>query len=185
MAGLTKPSGWPASWSARAISPAQNGAAALVPPSDISAYAPPGAANTKAMPVDPEPAAATSGTPRIALMPGTSSWYAGRTNRLLNPPPDACECPSINSGNVFNAVSPTYAPVTGLAVSVVPPTASTSGSEAGRLTSLTGVDEPNFPRSLIAPPSPDEATKVTWRAAEYFSAELMAATSAGVAKCSP
>jgi transposase InsO family protein len=36
---------------------------------------------------------------------------------------------------VFNAVSPRYAPVTGFAVRLVAPTASTSGSEAGRLTS--------------------------------------------------
>ena len=39
-----------------------------------SAYAPPGAANTNAMPVEDEPSAATSGTPRMAPMPGTSSW---------------------------------------------------------------------------------------------------------------
>jgi hypothetical protein len=35
-----------------------------------------------------------------------------------------------------------YAPVPGSAVSVLPPTASAHGSEAGRLTSLNGVVEP-------------------------------------------
>jgi hypothetical protein len=71
----------------------------------------------------------------------------------LNPPPDPCEWPSISLGRVFDAVSLTYLPVTGFAVRLVPPTERTRGSEAGRLTSLTGVDEPNVPRSLIAPPS--------------------------------
>ena len=45
-------------------------------------------------------------------------------------------------------------------VSVVPPTASTSGSEAGRLTSFTGVP-PN--QSSLNPPLPPEvAITVTW-----------------------
>src|SRR5580692_4903498 len=39
--GLTKPRGWPASWSARAISPAQNGAAALVPSAPTNSSPPP------------------------------------------------------------------------------------------------------------------------------------------------
>ncbi|MGO9189086.1 MAG: hypothetical protein ACLP8X_11565 [Streptosporangiaceae bacterium] len=45
-------------------------------------------------------------------------------------------------------------------MSAVPPTASTSGSEAGRLTSLAGV--PPNQASLNAPLSPEVATTVTW-----------------------
>ena len=74
-----------------------------------------------------------------------------------------------------------YAPVTGFAVRLVPPAASASGSEAGRLTSLTGVDEP-LP---VAPSSPDATTTVTWRPTAYFSAEFMVASSALVQEPSP
>ena len=62
---------------------------------------------------------------------------------------------------------------------MVPPTASTSGSEAGRLTCLGG------PSSLIAPVSPEEATNVTWWSRACSSAACIAATSARVKKCSP
>ena len=82
---------------------------------------------------------------------------------------------------MFQAVSLMYAPVTWFAVRLVPPTASTSGSEVGRMTALTGVDEP-LP---ITPSSPDAATTVTWRAAAYCSAEFMVATSALVQESSP
>ncbi len=73
--------------------------------------------------------------------------------------------------------------MTGFALSLVPPTERTSGSEAGRLTSLTGADEPR--RVVIAPPSPELATTVAWRATAYSRAELMVATSAVVKRFSP
>ncbi|MGH3231355.1 MAG: hypothetical protein ACRDOA_22715 [Streptosporangiaceae bacterium] len=73
MAGLTRPRCRPAYWSARAISAAQIGALALVPPlSRIMVW--PSALRTIAMPVWPLASADTSGTPRVARMPGTPSW---------------------------------------------------------------------------------------------------------------
>src|SRR5579863_9794540 len=81
-----------------------------------------------------------------------------------------------------------YAPVAWSAVKLVPPTVSTSGSAAGRLISLTTpVDGPATVDlvELTGPVSPTPASKVTWRAAAYPSAELISATSALVNRCSP
>ena len=73
MAGLTKPSRRPAYWSAKAISAAQMGALALVPPlSRIMVV--PSSLRTIAMPVCPLASAETSGTPRVARMPVTPFW---------------------------------------------------------------------------------------------------------------
>jgi len=58
-------------------------------------------------------------------------------------------------------------------VSAVPPTPSTSGSEAGRLTSLTGVPHRG---SLDAPESPELASTVTWSAAAPSRMECIWAT---------
>ena len=62
---------------------------------------------------------------------------------------------------------------------MVPPTASTSGSEAGRLTCTGG------PSSLIAPLSPDEATTVTCCWLACTSATCIRVASARVTRCSP
>src|SRR5712691_6831242 len=141
MAGLTRPRGRPAYWSASAISAAQIGALALVPPLLRIVVLPP-SLRTMAMPVWPLASADTSGTPRVALMAGTPSWYSGRGNRRLNPPPDAWTGdPGLPYGRP-QAVSPCQSPVVWLAVRLVPPAPSTSGSEASRLTSLTGVNVP-------------------------------------------
>ncbi len=73
MTALTKPRWRPAYWSARAISAAQIGALALVPPLPwIMDVAP--SLSTIAMPVWPLASADTSGTPRVAPLPGTPSW---------------------------------------------------------------------------------------------------------------
>ena len=58
-------------------------------------------------------------------------------------------------------------------MSRVPPTASTSGSEAGRLTSLSGTPHHG---SLDAPWSPELASTVTWSAAAASSVECIWAT---------
>ena len=64
---------------------------------------------------------------------------------------------------MFHAVSLMYAPVTGFAVRVVPPTVSTSGSDPGRMTSFnTCLDEPTTEfNGPITPLSPVPATQVT------------------------
>ena len=62
---------------------------------------------------------------------------------------------------------------------MVPPTASTSGSEAGRLTCTGG------PSSLIAPLSPEEATTVTCCWLACTSAACIRAAWARVTRCSP
>ena len=78
-----------------------------------------------------------------------------------------------------------------LALRLVPPVARTSGSAAGRLTSLTGGKAPPV-RPLItahgsptAPMSPEAAITVTCRAAAASSAALRRSTSVGVSQCSP
>jgi hypothetical protein len=73
MAGLTKPSWRPAYWSARAISAAQIGALALVPP-PLRIMVLPASLRTMARSVWPLASADTSGTPRVALLAGTPSW---------------------------------------------------------------------------------------------------------------
>src|SRR5512135_998767 len=60
MAGLTNPSGWPAAWSARAITPAHSGVEALVPTADRRLPS----LKASAMPLAWSALAATSGTPR-------------------------------------------------------------------------------------------------------------------------
>ena len=74
----------------------------------------------------------------------------------------------------------------------MPPAASTSGSDAGRLTALTGVNgaPPNTLRASVhgsptTPMSPDAATTVTWCAAAARSAACRLATSARVSQFSP
>src|SRR5260370_37176046 len=89
MAGLTKPRWRPAYWSARAITPAQVGALALLPPLLRIVYPPRPSLMTIVMPVCGLAPAATSGTPRLAPLPGTPCWEAGRVTRRLKPPPGA------------------------------------------------------------------------------------------------
>jgi hypothetical protein len=75
-----------------------------------------------------------------------------------------------------------------LAARLVPPAASTSGSEAGRLTSRTGVKlgfggaEHGSP---TGPMSPEAATTVTRRLAAVCSAAFSRLTSVLVKQCSP
>src|SRR5580698_6361784 len=106
----------------------------------------------------------------------------------LKPPPDASllsSCSVADPRPVFHAVSPRYLPVTRLALRLVPPTESTSGSEAGRFTSLIGVKVPVGHGSLTAPRSPDEATTVTWCCCAPIRTECKLATSLRLKQCSP
>jgi hypothetical protein len=121
MAGLTKPNWRPAYWSASAISAAQIGALALVPPWLWTVFCVP-LLKTTATPGRSLASADTSGTPRAAAMPGTLAWYAGRVNSWLNPPPEAWKEPSRFPGFPDarpQAVSLIQVPVAWLAVRLV------------------------------------------------------------------
>src|SRR5262249_28072210 len=105
MAGLTKPRGRCASWSASATSPAQKGAAALGPVAGRTMAWP---AEATGRPGAEGASPGASGTPRGAAAPETPARQPGRANRWLNPPPEAEE-PSPGdggAGRVFHAVSP-------------------------------------------------------------------------------
>src|SRR5262249_8615980 len=140
MAGLMKPRRRPAYWPASAISAAQIGALALVPPR-LWTVSPVPLLKTTATPVRSLASADTSGTPRAAPVPGTPAWQAGRANNWLNPPPEAWKDPPWFRGFPDarpQAVSLIQAPVAWLAVRLVPPAPRTSGSEASSRTPLTG-----------------------------------------------
>src|SRR5262249_61641163 len=97
MAGLMKPRRRPAYWPASAISAAQIGALALVPPW-LWTVSPVPLLKTTATPVRSLASADTSGTPRAAAVPGTPAWQAGRGNNRLHPAPDGREGPPLFPG---------------------------------------------------------------------------------------
>src|SRR4051794_4218527 len=127
---------------------------------------------------------AMSGTPRwpagIGVLPGgRTAWKAGRANTWLKPPPVATP-PAGRSQTIsaWPAAAGAWQPAGGSTLStvrvtvllgsvqrLVPPTAVTSGSDAGHPTVGNGIVEPPLPTgdflSLTEPVSPDEASTVT------------------------
>src|SRR5260370_36758493 len=89
MAGLMKRRCWPACWSARAITPAQRGVAALVP--EAGRRPPP--LMSRAMAVAEAALAATSGTPRVARARARPTREAGRGERPPCAPPGGSVAP--------------------------------------------------------------------------------------------
>src|SRR4029077_16934952 len=97
-----------------------------------------------------------SGRPRIR--PSTTpAWNSGRLNTTLRPPPPAAGPPSATVS--FQVVSEPYAPLVRSAVSLVPPTAVTRGSDAGVLAALKYALPSHV--GCAEPESPDDANSVT------------------------
>src|SRR4051812_48473319 len=125
-----------------------------------------------------------SGTPRwlagIGVLPaGSVLWKAGRGNTWLKPPPESiqpissCDWPWQLAGGL--TLSSTRAVVLlGSVHRYVPPTPVTSGSDAGHETVGNGRVEPPWPTgvflSFAEPPSPEDASTVTWFAAAALNA---------------
>src|SRR5256714_8647504 len=127
----------------------------------------------------------TSGTPRmapIAVLPaGGLSWYPGRLNTSLNPPPETVQPTSATRGKAGHLAGGSVLSTTRLVVLLgsvhryVPPTPVTSGSEAGHSTVGYGMSVPPLLtgdlRTLAVPLSPDEPRTVTPFSAADFKAD--------------
>src|SRR5579863_9724976 len=141
-----KPTGFPMLWLISAISPAQSGATALVPP--ITPDCP---STSVTYPVVGSASPETSGTPRPPFGLAGDGTFAplcqlGKGKTSLTPPPVA---PSLLASS-FHAVSLVILPPA--ACKVVPPQASTLGLDAGKSTwfdpSLTPSVEPLSPLAI-------------------------------------
>src|SRR5580704_2034613 len=124
-----------------AISPAHNGATALVPP--ITMALP----STRILyPVSGDASPATSGTPRPFEDPLRFACQLGCGNTVLKPPPVAPPCGWSFQTTSLEIVDP-------LPARRVPPQASTCGLEAGKSTwflpSLTPSEDPLSPDATV------------------------------------
>src|SRR5262249_23928075 len=106
--------------------------------------------------------------PTNVLPGGSVLWYEGLGNRMLYPPPVSIQpisrtpgnCPHVGGGEALSTVVPVEVSVQ----RYVPPTAVTSGSDAGQPTLGYGIVPGFFTGSLngfAVPKSPVEASTVT------------------------